>query len=135
MVEALAGVGIPQDDICHLIINPFTKRGISKSTLHRHFRQELDEGNAKAKAKIGETLFGMMGQGNVAAAIFLAKVRLGWSEKLVVEQKESDGRSISDIDRDIERVTREIEELEAQITGGTTDGDEEQSPSDVPSLH
>ena len=76
-VEKLAGFGVPQDDIATIL-------GISAPTLRIHFRQSLDMGVAKANAKIGQTLFQQAMKGNVAAAIFWAKARMGWRETHVV---------------------------------------------------
>jgi hypothetical protein len=50
-VEAMTGYGIPQDDICRLIINPHSKKPIQGKTLRRRFRAELDTGTVKANAK------------------------------------------------------------------------------------
>jgi hypothetical protein len=76
LVRALAGFGVPQDDIAkHLDIDP--------KTLRKHFRSDLDRGALEANAKVAQSLFQMATQGqNVAAAIFWMKVRGGWSEKL-----------------------------------------------------
>ena len=75
LVRALAGFGVPQDDIAkHLDIDP--------KTLRKHFRPDLDRGALEANAKVAQSLFQMATQGqNVAAAIFWMKVRGGWSEK------------------------------------------------------
>ncbi len=80
-VETTSGLGITQDDICHLVINPETGGGISKRTLHKHFKEELNAGGSKAKAMIAQKLFDHLKAGNVTTAIFLAKVRLGWVER------------------------------------------------------
>lgn len=81
LVESTSGLGITQNDICHLVINPETGGGISKKTLNKYFRLELDVGGSKAKTMIAQKLFTHMENGNVTAAIFLAKVRLGWVER------------------------------------------------------
>lgn len=73
-VEAMSGYGVPQDDIACIL-------DIDTKTLRKHFRRELDQGMAKANAKIGQTLFNQAVGGNVPAAIFWAKARMGWREK------------------------------------------------------
>lgn len=78
LVKTLSGIGVPQDDICALI-------GVSKPTLHKHYRSELDVGLAEANAKIAETLFKQATSGNTTAAIFWAKARMGWREKQDVQ--------------------------------------------------
>jgi hypothetical protein len=78
-VKAMAGFGVPQDDIAkHIEIDP--------KTLRRHFRRELDAGTLEANAKVAQSLFNMATQGrNVAAAIFWMKARAGWREKHEVQ--------------------------------------------------
>ena len=80
-VEAMSGFGVPQDDIALVI-------GIDKKTLTKHFRRELDTGAAKANARVSESLFKQAIGGNVAAAIFWTKARMGWREKVEAENKE-----------------------------------------------
>jgi hypothetical protein len=84
-VQAMAGMGMRHEDICVLTINPTTGSGVSTATLHKHFKEELLAGGARAKMQIAQSLFARMREGNVAANIFLAKVRLGWSEKVEIE--------------------------------------------------
>lgn len=85
MVEGLTGYGIPQDEIVKLIINPSTGNPISERTLHEHFRTELDQGKAKANAKVVAGLFKncttatpLYPGGHPASQIFWCKTRLGW---------------------------------------------------------
>ena len=74
-VRAMAGYGVPQDDIATLL-------EIDAKTLRKHFRRELDRGAIEATAKVGQSLFRMATEGNsVAAAIFWMKARAGWREK------------------------------------------------------
>jgi hypothetical protein len=89
LVRALAGFGVPQDDVAkHLAIDP--------KTLRKHFRQELDSGTIEANAKVAQSLFQMATQGkNVAAAIFWMKARAGWSERQRVEHANADGSPIT----------------------------------------
>jgi hypothetical protein len=74
LVKTLSGIGLPQHDICAIL-------KIDKCTLHKYFRAEIDLGLAEANAKIAKTLFDMATGGNVGAAIFWAKARMGWREK------------------------------------------------------
>jgi len=76
MVVALAGLGMPQDEISLLIINPETGNPIDAKTLRKAFRYELRAGSAKVKAEIARTLFQMATEDkSVSAALFLAKSR------------------------------------------------------------
>src|ERR671916_3535222 len=75
-VRALAAYGIPQDEIGKVI-------GISKPTLERHYREELDRGEVEANAKVAESLFRKAtgdGAQSVTAAIFWLKTRARWKE-------------------------------------------------------
>lgn len=75
-VEAMAGFGIPEEDIARVI-------GVSAKTLREHYREELDLGHVKANTRVAQNLFNIAtgsGAGAVTAAIFWLKVRAGWSE-------------------------------------------------------
>ncbi len=75
-VKALAAYGVPQDEIGKVI-------GISKPTLEKHYREELDRAQIEANAKVAESLFRKaMGDGaqSVTAAIFWLKTRAQWKE-------------------------------------------------------
>jgi hypothetical protein len=114
-VEALAAYGVPQDEICRLVVNPASGRPIDIKTLHRHFRDELDTGMTKANARVAESLFrqavGSPAQvdanGNViraeqqpvvSAGIFWLKARAGWSERTRHELSGPDGGPIQSMD-------------------------------------
>ena len=74
-VRAMAGYGVPHDDIATLL-------EVDPKTLRKHFRRELDRGSIEATAKVGQSLFRMATEGgSVAAAIFWMKARAGWREK------------------------------------------------------
>lgn len=74
-VEAMAGFGVPYEQIAALV-----RDGIHKETLFKYFRKELDQGKAKANAQIGKTLFQQATSGNTAAAIWWSKSQMGWRE-------------------------------------------------------
>lgn len=82
--EMMAGVGVPQSDIALLL-------GISEPTLRKHYADDLARGMAKANARVGQSLFQQAVGGNVAAAIFWTKSRMGWSEKTTLEVTGKDG--------------------------------------------
>jgi hypothetical protein len=110
-VETLASYGVAEDDICLLILNPRTAKPIAPKTLRKAFRLELNTGMVKANAKVGESLF-VQAVGapavfdakgnklraevprNVAAGIFWAKSRMGWSEKSKLELSGNNGGPI-----------------------------------------
>lgn len=75
-VEAMAGYGIPHDDIARVLT-------IDPKTLRKHFRDELATGATKATARVAESLYKKAtgdGAAAVTAAIFWLKTRAGWKE-------------------------------------------------------
>jgi hypothetical protein len=75
-VKALAAYGVPQDEIGKVI-------GVSKPTLEKHYRDELDRAQSEANARVAESLFRKAtGEGaqSVTAAIFWLKTRAQWKE-------------------------------------------------------
>jgi hypothetical protein len=84
-VRAMAGYGVPHDDIA-LVVR------CSPPTLRKRFRQELDVATIEANARVAQTLYQQATTpGNVAATIFWLKARAGWREKQVVELNGKDG--------------------------------------------
>ena len=94
-VKTLASVGTPQEDIAKII-------GITKNTLIKHYRKELDTAMVMANATIAQTLFKQAKDGNTSAAIFWLKCRAGWSEKQQIEHSGANGAPLEVI------VTRKI---------------------------
>ena len=115
-VRAMAGFGVPQEDIA-----AFLK--IDPKTLRKHFRDELDQGVVEANAKVAQSLFNMATkQNNVAAAIFWLKARAGWSERQRIEfSAAADPNQMSDADlmRVIMRGEREREREEEREEADT----------------
>ena len=67
----MAAYGIPQDEIARVV-------GITKPTLEKHYRPELDRAETEANAKVAESLFRKAtgdGAQAVTAAIFWLKTR------------------------------------------------------------
>ena len=93
-VSALSTFGVNQEDICTFI-------GVSLPTLHKYFRQELDESAAKGKVAVTKFLFhaasgkalddGAAYADCLRAAMFYAKTRMGWKETSVNEHISPDG--------------------------------------------
>ncbi len=82
-VRQLVVAGISQDIICNVI-------GVSKPTLSKYFRKEIDMGNADACAKVAQSLYDMATnpeKPNVTAAIFFLKARAGWRDQDVAPGK------------------------------------------------
>jgi hypothetical protein len=94
LVESLVAYGIPYLEICRLVINPRTNRPINTETLMKHFRDELDVGATKANAKVAESLYTQALAGNMTAAIWWTKTRMGWKETIRSEHTGADGGPI-----------------------------------------
>jgi hypothetical protein len=76
LVETLSGYGIPHKMICKLIPNCR-----SSDTLEKHYRDELDRGDAKACSQVAGKLYEKCMEGDTASIIFWMKTRMGWREK------------------------------------------------------
>ena len=85
-VEALAGVGLPHDQIGALL-----RDGVCVDVVRDNFAHELKAGKAKASAKIGQTLFNRAIGGETAALIWWTKSQMGWREKRAHELTGADG--------------------------------------------
>lgn len=85
-VEALAGVGLPHDQIAALL-----RDGVCVDVVRDNFAHELKAGKAKASAKIGQTLFNRAIGGETAALIWWTKSQMGWKEKRELDVTSSDG--------------------------------------------
>ncbi len=87
MVESMSAYGVPQMDISKVI-------GIERSTLQKHYREELDTATAKANSRVAQSLYNKaLGDGSsaVTAAIFWLKTRGGWRETSNVNHISEDG--------------------------------------------
>jgi hypothetical protein len=83
-IEMLSGIGVPVEQIGRVV-------GIDKKTIHRHYRDALDIGQAKATSKIAKRLFDIAtGESKEAltACIFWLKNRRPkeWRDKQEIEQ-------------------------------------------------
>ena len=85
-VEAMAGVGLPHDQIGALV-----RDGVCTDVIRQYFAHELKAGKAKASAKIGQTLFNRAIGGETAALIWWTKSQMGWKEKRAHELTGADG--------------------------------------------
>lgn len=101
-VKTMAGLGITQDDICAIV-------GISKPTLHKYYREELNVGAAEANAAVAQSLFKQATnkeKPSVVAAIFWMKARAGWSDQ---EPREDGGKK--------EAVQKRAEKVASKFSG------------------
>lgn len=93
-VEALVSFGMPHKMIAKEL-------GMSVNTLRQYYREELDDGKARANAKVAQVLFRQaMGDAdrgvppNLTACIFWLKTQAGWRETSNVEMSGPDGGPI-----------------------------------------
>lgn len=104
-VLVLVGMGLTHDQIAKVM-------GISDESLRKHFREELDTGEAKLNAKVAQNLFNIATSkqsGCVPAAIFWMKTRAGWREKDRVELTGADGGPIQ-----FEAKTVDVDDLDEE---------------------
>lgn len=87
-VKTLASVGTPQDQIAIVV-------GITKNTLLKYYRKELDTAMVMANASIAQTLFKQAKEGNTSAAIFWLKCRAGWVDTQKIEHSGPNGGDIN----------------------------------------
>lgn len=73
--EALAGYGVPQEQIAQLI-----RDGIHIDTLRAHFVDAMQKGKAKANSRVGKTLFEKAIGGDTTAMIWWSKTQMRWAE-------------------------------------------------------
>ena len=73
-VLMLSATGVPHENISKVL-------GISRPTLNKHFKDELELGKEKANLSVTKALFHQATNlNNVTAQIFWAKTRMKWSE-------------------------------------------------------
>ena len=89
LVKAMAGYGVPHDDISRVV-------KCSPPTLRKRFRSELDVATIEANARVAQCLYQQATTpGNIAATIFWLKARAGWREKQQVEVTGGDGAPLA----------------------------------------
>lgn len=81
-VKIMSAGGIPADKIAQAI-------GLSKQTLYRHYKKEIQTAALEANAAVVASLYKLATKGNVAAAIFWLKTRMKWSEHSSQEESET----------------------------------------------
>ena len=104
-VALMAGIGIPHDAIAGAL-------GISKPTLIKYFRDELDNGRVKTIAKVADSLVRQALAGNMTAAIFYLKTQAGWKETGRLELAGYDGGPLDSTSIDVKKLSSQaLQEL------------------------
>jgi len=91
LVESLAGIGVTHKQICAIM-------KIGADTLIKYYTDELVLGDAKATAKVAQSLFNKAVGGDVASMIFWMKARAKWSERQVLANPDGARRIILEND-------------------------------------
>lgn len=103
-VKVLLGLGLTYREISSVVVNPKTSKGISVNTLQKHFGDELEEGSAFVKSRVGQSLLRKALSDNhpsaAASAMFIMKCRFGWrqEDKIVHEVEGGTGVLIAPAD-------------------------------------
>lgn len=84
VVAVMAATHIPAPHIATLIINPESGKHISKTTLFKHFPNELAEGHMKVRAFVINKLFRLIQNDEPSAIYFYLKTQCGWRERMEV---------------------------------------------------
>lgn len=111
-VKAMASYGVPEREICVVI-------GIDAKTLRKHYRDELDKAHIEANTKVAQSLYDQaVKSGNVSAAIWWTKARMGWKETARQELTGEDGGPVQVIDAALltDLTDEELEILERAST-------------------
>ena len=130
-VQLHATVGTDQNVIARIL-------GITKNTLRKYYKDELDLATAKANATVGGSLYkkatgytdkaGVYHPPETAAQIFWMKTRAGWRETNRHEHTGADGGAIQTEDvtkRDADAFARSITGLVARSAEASETGEPE----------
>jgi hypothetical protein len=83
--------------------------GISRNTLRKHFRRELDSAKAEVDAFATSALVNGIRNGNTALLIFYLKSRGGWQETTAQRFVDQSGRDRPFMLADADRLVREAD--------------------------
>ena len=142
-VQVMVGLGITEENIC-LLVRDRRDKPISRNSLRKHFKKELETGATKLNAQVGNfmvsTIFGAKPPNGATpirdervrgrlGELFL-KARLGWREidlgsrgERRAELWEAQQNAIEDARRDLDaKLARLAQRLKADKTGGSSAG-------------
>lgn len=118
-VESMVAYGIPQDEIAKSL-------GITKPTLAKHYREEIDTAATRANARVAQTLYKMATDPNhkscAASAMFWAKTRMGWRETNHVEMSGPGGGPIQTEANVSDDLRQALDAIAGKIASGNGEG-------------
>lgn len=119
LVEKLVGFGMTQRQICYLVKNPRTGKGIDVNTLEKHFPKELASEGAKVAHEVVESLVNKARSADhpqaVTAAIWFTKARMGWrgEQRFEVDVRGNSGVMVAPAVMTPEEFAKTVREEEA----------------------
>jgi hypothetical protein len=135
-VRSLVGLGIPQKQICRLVVNRQTQKPLDHKTLRKHFAHEITIGTAELHLLIGKFMLAtILGtpppagtvaihdeQSRTSLLMFFARTRMGWTETVVDRPKEHVRSPIEH--RDVEKMRQqpkeELDQVAQRLNAGKT---------------
>jgi hypothetical protein len=136
-VKILVGLGIPQEEICLLVINPQTGKPLDQKSLRKHFKREIAIGATELHARVSHfivaSILGMAPPAGTVAidnqhvrgslAIFFARTRMGWNSHKEHVGGPIEYQEVKDVrQRFLDRIARIRQGLNAGKTGGSSEG-------------
>jgi hypothetical protein len=80
IVQVLAGILTPHNEIALVMVNPRTKKPISITTLRKAFKDQLAHGRARVKAFAVGKMFKLISNDHPAMIMFYLKTQCGFRE-------------------------------------------------------
>ena len=135
-VRVLVALGIPQKQICRLVLNRQTQKPLDHKTLRKHLAHEIAIGTVELHALIGKfmvaTILGTPPPAGTVAIkddrargqlmMFLLKTKFGWKETVVDRPKEHVRGPIEDQDMEktMQKLSDKIDRVRQRLNAGKT---------------
>lgn len=102
-IGLLVAIGTTHEQIARIL-------KIGLDTMHKHYKDDLDLGSAKAGAVVGGKIFEAAKKGEQWACTLWAARRMGWKETNITEQFiKYENLTDDDIDSKIQRLSAEVQ--------------------------
>jgi hypothetical protein len=135
-VRVLVALGIPQKQICRLVVNRQTQRPLDHKTLRRRFAHEIAIGTAELHALIGRFMLATIlgtpppagtvaihdDRARVQLMMFFARTRLGWTAPVVNRPEGHVSGPIEDQDMEkmMQKLSDKIDRVRQRLNAGKT---------------